>query len=170
MNNGTRSHFPTECIANLGGAADWAAQSLGHLGERPLHPADPHQTLIVRLLCLPTGSPAYSVRAEAYGQSWRLFSRELSSDAGFVCAELARRDDRLISGKDSERLMELWGDLQFWSIAATDDRDVFDGTTFVLEAAERGRYRVIYRDDPEWSDAFGEFSECLLDLAGLASR
>ncbi len=170
MNNTRRGHFPTESIADLGGVADWADQSLAQLGERSLHPAAPDQTLVVRLLCLPTGSPAYSVRAEAYGQSWRLFGRELSVDTGFESRELARRDDRLISGKEAERLMDLWADLRFWSIAATDDRDVFDGTTYILEAAEHGQYRVIHRDDPEWGDTFGEISDLLLNLAGLAAR
>jgi hypothetical protein len=99
-----------------------------------------------------------------------LFGRELSGEARFESCELAHRDDRLISGKDAERLMDLWSDLRFWSIAATDDRDVFDGTTYILEAAERGRYRVIHRDDPEWGDTFGEISDFLLNLAGLAER
>jgi hypothetical protein len=170
MNSGTRSHFPIESIADLGGVADWAGQSLNRLCERPLHPVESQQALVVRLLCLPTGSPAFSVRAEAYGLSWRLFSRELSSDDGFERGELSRREDRLVVGADAEKLTDLWRDLRFWSIAAADDRDVIDGTTYVLEAAERGRYRVIYRDDPEWGDTFGEFSEVLLNLVGIVSR
>jgi hypothetical protein len=170
MNNGCRGHFPSECIADLGGVADWADESLERLGERPLHPVEPHQSLVVRLLCLPTGSPAYSVRAEAYGQSWRLFCRTLNCETVFDSGISARRNDQLIAGKDAERLMDLWGDLRFWSIAAVDDKDAFDGTTYILEAVERGRYRVVHRDDPEWGDSFGEFSEILLDLAGITSR
>jgi hypothetical protein len=170
MNNSAQCHFPAESIADLGGVADWAGQSLERLCERPLHPAAPQQTLVVRLLCLPTSSPACSVRAELYGLSWRLFCRELSGDADFELGELTRREEHLVVGAAAERLTDLWGDLRFWSIAPAGDREVIDGTTYILEAAERGRYRVIYRDDPEWGDAFAEFSEALLGLAGLASR
>ena len=170
MNNSAQCRFPTECIADLGGVADWADQSLKQLFERPLHPADPQQTLVVRLLCLPTGSPACSIRAEVYGSSWRLFCRELNSEGRFELGELSRREERLIVGADAERFTDLWSDLQFWSIAPAGDREVIDGTSFILEAAERGRYRVIYRDDPEWGDTFAEFSAALLDLAGLAQR
>jgi hypothetical protein len=170
MNNSAQCRFPSESIADLGGVADWADQSLKQLFERPLHPVDPQQTLVVRLLCLPTGSPPHSVRAEVYGSSWRLFCRELSSESRFELSELARREERLIVGADAERFTELWRDLQFWSIASSDDREVIDGTTYILEAADRGRYRVIYRDDPEWGDTFAEFSEALLNLAGLAQR
>jgi hypothetical protein len=46
----------------------------------------------------------------------------------------------------------------------------FDGTTYVLEAAERGRYRVVTRSDPERGDSFGEFAQRLVGLAGLAPR
>jgi hypothetical protein len=170
MNNSAQCRFPTECIANLGGVADWADQTLKQLFERPLHPVDTQQTLLLRLLCLPTGSPACSVRAELYGLSWRLFCRELSGNSGFELGELTRREEHLIVGTDAERLTDLWSDLRFWSIAPAGDREVIDGTSFILEAAERGRYRVIYRDDPEWGDTFAEFSEVLLDLAGLARR
>ena len=170
MKNGCRGHFPLECIADLRGVADWADQTLERLGERPLHPADPNQPLVFRMLCLPTLSQACSIRAEAYGQSWRLFCRELSGDAGYELGELTRREERLIVGVDAERLTELWKYLHFWSMAPSDDKEVLDGTGYVLEAAERGRYRVIYRDDPEWGDTFGEFSELLLDLAGLSPR
>ncbi len=47
---------------------------------------------------------------------------------------------------------------------------MFDGTTFVLEAAEHGRYHIIHRDDYEWGDTFGEFCELLLKLAGFVLR
>jgi hypothetical protein len=171
MNNSQISHFPNESLADLGGVADWADQTLERLGERPLHPADPHQALVVRMLCLPSDSHACSIRAEAYGQSWRLFCRKLGSDeSGFDSGELFRRDERLIVGDDAKRLTDLWEYLRFWSMSPDEEKDVFDGTTYVLEAAERGRYRVIHRDEPQWGDAFGEFSEVLLDLAGLAPR
>jgi hypothetical protein len=170
MNNSTRCHFPAESIADLGGVADWADQSLRRLYERPLYPVNQQQVLVVRLLCLPTGSPACSVRAELYGLSWRLFCRELGGDSSFETGELTRREERLIVGTEAERLMDLWSDLRFWSIAPAGDREVIDGTTYILEAAERGKYRVIYRDDPEWGDTFAELIESLLELAGLAAR
>jgi len=168
MGEGWRQFFPAD---NLNGSAVWAGQALERLGEQPLHPAGPHQPLVVRLLCLPTWSPACSVRAERSGVSWRLFARELDGEkAGFDLGELARRDNRLVVGADADRVAELWEHLRFWSIAPAGGEDVLDGTSYVLEAAERGRYRVVIRDDPEWGDTFGEFSDLLVGLAGLAPR
>lgn len=170
MNDGWRGHFPVENIADLGGVADWAGECLERLGESPLHPAAPQQSLVVRLLCLPSSSPAFTVRAEAYGPAWRLSCRDLSEESGFELIEEVHSEDRLITGANAERLNDLWEYLRFWSINPTGERNAYDGTTYVMEAAEQGRYRVVSREDPGCDDTFGEFSEVLLGLAGLAPR
>lgn len=167
MRESWQRYFPPE---SLDTSTVWAGQALERLGEQPLHPTEPYQPLVVRLLCLPTWSPACSVRAEWSGLSWRLFSRELDGeDAGFDLGKLVRRDDRRIVGADAHRVAELWEYLRFWFIVPSGE-DVLDGTSYVLEAAERGRYRVVFRNDPEWGDTFGEFSDLLIGLAGLAPR
>jgi hypothetical protein len=170
MGEGWRDYFPVDSLAGLGGIAALASEALERLGEEPLHPARPDRPPVVRLLCLPTWSPACSVRAEVYGVWWRLFGRELEGKAGFELGELTRRDERLVTEADAERVTKLWTYLRFWSIPRSGGEEVLDGTTYVLEAAERGRYRVIYRDDPEWGDTFVEFSDLLVHLAGLAPR
>lgn len=175
MDEGWRHYFPAGSLDPRPDLhrhrAEWYADALKRLGEQPLHPVRSDQPFVVRLLCLPTWSPACSVRAEPFGLTWRLFARELNgAESGFDLGELARRDDRLIAGADAERVAELWGWLRFWSVAPTGGEDVLDGTTHVLEAAERGRYRVVVRDDPEWGDTFGEFADRLVRLAGLTPR
>jgi len=152
--------------------AEWYADALERLGEGPLHPARPDQTLIVRLLCLPTWSPACAIRAERSGLTWRLLVRELDGEeAGFDLGKLVRRDDRVIIEPDAERVEELWAYLRFWSLGLpADGDDVLDGTDYVLEAVERGRYHVTVRDDPEWGDTFGEFVDLLVNLSGLDPR
>lgn len=91
-------------------------------------------------------------------------------EAGFELGELARRHNCLVVGEDADRLTDLWGWLGFWSMAPVGGEDVLDGTSYVLESAEGVRYRVVVRDDPEWGDTFGDFSELLIRLAGLTSR
>lgn len=175
MGEGWRRYFPAGSLDPRPDLhrhrAEWYADALERLGEPPLHSAGPDQLFVVRLLCLPTWSPACSVRAERSGLGWRLLARELDGDeSGFDLGELARRDDRLVVGADADRLAELWEWLRFWSIAPAGGEDVLDGTAYVLEAVERGRYRVVVRDDPEWGDTFGEFADLLIRLAGLAPR
>jgi hypothetical protein len=151
--------------------AEWYTDARVRLGEGPLHPAGPDQPFVVRLLCLPTWAPACSVRGERSGLVWRLLSRELDGEeSGFDLGELAHRDDRLIVGADADRLTALWAWLRFWSIPTSGGEDVLDGTAYVLEAAERGRYRVVVRDDPEWGDTFGELADLLIGFAGLTPR
>src|SRR5262249_29975728 len=155
-------YFPVTSLGPIRDVAEWAGQALDRLGESPLHTVGPHQTLVVRLLCLPTWSPACSVRVERSGLSWRLTGRELDGEAGFDLGELARREGRLLSGTDAARVAELWDYLRFWALApVASGEDVLDGTSFMLEGAERGRYHVTTRDDPEWGDTFGEFCALL---------
>jgi hypothetical protein len=171
MGDGWLQYFPVGSMRHIRDLAEWAGQALDRLSELPLHPVGPHQPLVVRLLCLPTWSTACSVRIERSGLSWRLAARELDGEAGFDLGQLARREDRLLSTADAARLADLWGYLRFWSLPpVASEEDVFDGTSFVLEGAEHGRYHGVVRDDPEWGDTFGEFGELLVGLAGLAPR
>ncbi|MBX3398011.1 MAG: hypothetical protein KF873_04670 [Gemmataceae bacterium] len=176
MSDGWRRYFPAGSLDPRPDLhrhrAEWYADALGRLGEPPLHPAGPDQPLVVRLLCLPTWSPACSVRAERSGLAWRLLARELDGEeSGVDLGKLARREDRVIVGTDADRVAELWEWLRFWTLGPpADGDDVLDGTSYVLEAAERGQYHVAVRDDPEWGDTFGEFADLLVALAGLAPR
>jgi len=171
MGNGWLEYFPVSNIRHIPDIAEWAGQALDRLRESPLHPVGPHQPLVVRLLCLSTWSPACSVRIERSGLSWRLAARELDGEAGFHLGQLARREDRLLSTTEAAQLADLWGYLHFWSLPPVgSEEDVLDGTSFLLEGAEHGRYHAVVREDPEWGDTFGECSELLVGLAGLASR
>jgi hypothetical protein len=176
MADGWRHYFPAGSLDARPDLhrmlAEWLAQALERLGDKPLHPAEPHQPLVIRLLCLPTWRPACSVCIESFGLSWWLTGRELDGEeAGFDLGALARRENRVLSGAEANQVTGLWRYLRFWSLAAAaGDDDVFDGTAYVLEAAEHGRYHVAHRDEPEWGDTFGEFSDLLLRLAGFAPR
>jgi hypothetical protein len=171
MGDGRQRYFPVGSIRPSRDIAGWAGQALDRLGESPLQPAGPHQPLVVRLLCLPTWSPACSVRVERSGLSCLLAARELDGEAGFDLGKLARREDRLLSNAEAARVAELWGYLRFWSLApVASEEDVFDGTSFLLEGAGHGRYHVVVRDDPGWGDTLVELSELLVGLAGFAPR
>jgi hypothetical protein len=151
MGPGWLKYFPTASLVPLREVAEWAGQALDRLGESPLHPVEAQQMLIIRLLVLPTWLPACSVRVESRGLSWRLAARELDGEAGFDLGQLARRENRVLSAAEAERVTDLWPYLRFWSQAPLNGgEEVFDGTSLVLEAAEGGRYHVITRDDPEW--------------------
>jgi hypothetical protein len=175
MREGWRSYFPQGSLNQRPdlhrSVAEWYAEALDRLRELPFHPVHPEQPLTLRLLCLPTWFPACSVRAELNGLAWRLYSRELDGqEAGFDLGQLARSEERLIVGEPADRLTELWKWLNFWSIAPDSDEETLDGTEYVLEVMERGRYRVVVREDPEWGDPFGDFADFLMELAGLAQR
>lgn len=170
MGDGWRRFCPTVSHTTIG-VAEWAGQALDRLGETPLYPATPDQPLTVRLLCLPTWQPACSVRIEDNGLLWRLVGRELSGEeAGYELGGLDYCESRQLSVVETDQVVGLWEYLRFWSLAVAGEEDVFDGTTYVLEAAEHGRYRVVRRDDLEWGDTFGEFADLLVRLAGLAPR
>jgi hypothetical protein len=152
------------------GQAEYFSLFLHRMGEMPLYPSGPHQPLVIRLLCLPTWSSACCISIEASGLSWRLVGKEMDGEAGFEVGELIRSEDRLLTAEEAGQVDDLWPYLRFWSLPAEGDADVFDGTTYALEAAQHGRYHIAHRDDYEWGDTFGEFCELLLKLGAFAPR
>jgi hypothetical protein len=95
----------------------------------------------------------------------------LDGEAGFDLGKLVRCEDRWLSDPEAAQVAEMWNYLRFWSLAPVgSSEDVLDGTSFVMEAVEHGRYHVVTRDDPEWGDTFGEFSKLLVGLAGFVLR
>jgi hypothetical protein len=79
-------------------------------------------------------------------------------------------EDRLLWSTEAAQVACLWQYLQFWSLPGASDEVVCDGTRYVLEPAERGRYHIAHRDDPERGDTFGEFCELLVRPAGFSPR
>lgn len=139
---------------------------LRQMDETPLEPPETDQPLVIRLLCIPTWSPACCVRIEAGSPTWRLAVKEMSGEAGFDAGELIRTEDWLLTSREASQIAVLWDYLHFWSLpAAVESEDVLDGTTFALEAAQGGRYHVAHRDDFEWGETFGEVCRLLLRLA-----
>jgi hypothetical protein len=100
----------------------------------------------------------------------RLVGKELDDEAGFEVGALVRRVSRLLSEAEFAEVALLWESLRFWSMPAQGETDVLDGTTYLLEAAEHGRYWIAHRDDPEWGDTLGEFGDLLQRLATFALR
>jgi hypothetical protein len=168
MGDGWRRFFPTAYLPRLADIAEWAGQGLDRLGESPLDTSGPHRPLTVRLLHLPTWGPASSVRIEPCEESWWLRGRELDGDAGFDLGSLARGVDRPLTDEECERIAGLWEYLRFWSRPVmSQGEDLFDGSSFLIEAVDGGRYHAACVDDPEWGDTFGEISFLFLRLAGF---
>jgi hypothetical protein len=171
MRDGWRRFFPAMDLPGIPGQSDWAGEALDRLGESPLQRVALDQPLVVRLLCLPMWRPACAVRVEDNGLTWWLAGAELTGEeAGCELGELGRHESRRLTIRETDRVVGLWAGLGFWSLAASAEDYVFDGTTYVVEAAERGRYRVVTRSDPAPGDPFGEFCDVLVRLACLALR
>jgi hypothetical protein len=170
MDPSWRDFFPAGSLDLHRHRAEEFALFLQRMEEPPLHPAGGQQPLTIRLLCLPTWSRACAVRIESHGLWRRLVGKETSGEAAFEVGEVVRRESRLLTAAESAQVDELWQYLRFGSLPASDDECVFDGTTYLLEAARHGRYGVAVREDPEWGDTFGEFCGLMLSLAGFGPR
>jgi hypothetical protein len=145
------NYFPHNLSGDL---RHWFTQFLIRMDEPPFYSAASYQPLTIRLLCLPTWSEPCSIRLQSSGLSFHLWGRELDGEAGFDVGRLVRREERLLTGQDAAQVWELWRYLRFWSLAESDpESEVFDGTTYVLEAAERSRYHLIHRDELDWCHA-----------------
>jgi hypothetical protein len=144
--------------------ASWFGSYLEAMEEKPLLPAR-HSPLTFRCLCLPTWGQPWMVRIEELGLGWSLSGRQLTGDGGFEVGEICRRVRRTLSGEESARVTGLLTALCFWDRPTTVDHFGFDGTTWVLEGTDSGRYHVIQRWEPEWGDTFGEFCRLLEELA-----
>lgn len=172
MQGGWKRFFPAAHHGPLAGVGEWAGLAHERLGNEPLDAAGPYQPLVIRLLCLPTWAPACSVRTELVASAWRIGWRELDGEAGFELGKLARHGARVLTAVEVEQVVALWAYLRFWSqpTVVSNGSDVLDGTAYLLEAVEQGRYHAVLACDPEWGTTFGELAEMLLRMAGITRR
>lgn len=148
---------------------DWFSQHLHSMGELALFPAPDNQSLTFRFLALPTWGKPYTVRVEQQGEDWRLVGRMTDGDGGYEPGPVIRTVEGRLSGAEAQRLVKLLGKLSFWEEPTAIDDTGCDGTTWVLEAAEAGRYHVAHRWCPD-KGAFSEFCTLLGQLGGFHAR
>jgi hypothetical protein len=144
--------------------AEWFSSYLERMEEPPLYPPSAALSMTFRLLCLPTWDHPSVVRIEAYGTTWRLLGKQTNGDGGFEAGRIDRRERRLLTQEEANRVAGILPYLRFWELPAFTEDDGCDGTTWVLEGVNRGRYHVVHRWMPEWGDTFGEFCLMLLGL------
>lgn len=145
---------------------DWFSQHLHSMGEPALFPAPNNPSLTFRFLLLPTWSEPYAVRVEQRGEEWWLVGRMTEGDGGYEPGPVIRTVEGRLSGAEAQRLVTLLGKLSFWNLPTAIDDTGRDGTTWVLEGAEAGRYHMVHRWCPDRS-AFAEFCAFLGNWAAF---
>jgi hypothetical protein len=147
-----------------GFVAGWFASYLIALEERPLYPPPAEIGPTFRCLCLPTWDRPSAVRIERRALTWWLTGQQADGDGGFEIGRVDRRVARLLSNTEAIRVADLLPLLRFWELPPFIDDTGCDGTTWVLEGVDGGRYHVAHRWCPGRGDPFGDFGRLLLEF------
>lgn len=143
-----------------------AALKLRAMGEGPLHPTvDTSATY--RLFRLPSFRFPSVVRVAQRNGNWEIIGRLFRMDGwSFTPVAPLWERTRRLSDVEATRLEHLLRALSFWTMPVTVERQGLDGTTWVLEGAQDGRYHVIDRWSPE-EPPLVDLGEYLTAISGI---
>jgi enterochelin esterase-like enzyme len=143
---------------------EWYSKHLHAMQEPSLSRGKTKSDVAYRFLWLRSSHHPISVRVERTGSSVNLYVLELDGAGGYDPGRVLRKTQRALPAADFEKLADRLGKPEFWQQKGPDiDRD---GTAWILESMQDGRYQVA----DQWSPESGEFRDvCLmfLELAGF---
>ncbi|MBI5068930.1 MAG: hypothetical protein HZB56_11890 [Deltaproteobacteria bacterium] len=146
------SQTPSDVSAYFGGRvpefyAEWYAKALRRMGEASLARA-PTTAKVYRLTILPTWGHPVSVRLHAETGSEAIEAKRLDGLGGYEPGRLAEQGSLQLSADQMNQFRSLYGKLGFWQMAFGDPGRGYDGSEWILEAAELGKYHVVARWSP----------------------
>jgi enterochelin esterase-like enzyme len=143
----------------------WFSEQLIAMGEQPIWNGREPSELVYRFLLLPTFGRPVAVHVQRSGSLVYLRAVELDGAGGYGPGRIAREIQRELTPAELEMLQTRLDKAGFWRMQAEDDSIGFDGTEWILEANQAGKYHVVDR-----STTGGDFYDaCLyfLQLSGL---
>lgn len=159
--------FPTNVLAprpDLHAFKDqWYVSHLLAMQEQPLYPPAPDQTLVYRLLFLPTFRQPAVVRLSEAGGAWRSVCKQSDGRGGYFPGQLVGEAERELSSAEARQFARLLERVGFWDMPSSEDTAGLDGSRAVLEGARVGEYHVVDRWSPH-ATPYAELVEFLLGL------
>jgi hypothetical protein len=167
-------------------SAAWYSKHLEAAGESRIEPTGREDAEVYRLLVLPSFTSTIVVRVERLGNQITYTTKRLSGAGGYEPGEIEWQADGTMPNADWTELKRLLLTGDFWSQPSQDALDRLrrerceqgdesacwmglDGTTFVLEGADRSRYQLVDRWE-EFEPPLESAVELLLAISGNKSE
>jgi len=141
----------------------WYVSYLLAMQERPLHPPEPGQPSVYRLLFLPTFRQPAVVRLTEANGGWRAVCKRSDGLGGYSAGRLAGEAERGLSRAEAKRFARLLDRVGFWGMPSSEDSAGLDGSQAVMEGARAGHYHVVDRWSPHGTP-YADLVEFLLGL------
>lgn len=120
---------------------------------------------ILRFTLLPSFSHSIFVRIDAAEENPRLIATELTGTTGWDPGKIGRRIDRDLTKAEYTEIESTLSQSRIFDLAPIDCTLGFDGSRWIIEAADKAGYRFIDRWSPE-SGPVHKVGEMLLALTG----
>lgn len=146
--SGCGAYFPDPPIDGFG--ATWFCEQLRAMGESPLLEVTPRGSRSFRLTILPTWGNAVSVRMMVSDGVARFEGRRLQNQAGYEVGPLAEVASSSLSGAQLHALIAAFDRSGVSTMAPTARSGVRDGSEWILEFVEAGRWHVVERSTPNY--------------------
>lgn len=122
----------------------WYSRHLTVMGEPSLYAMRGHGRHAVRLLRLPTWGAPVAIRVEEHGGSISLTRRTLSGQGGYDPGQLASETTRTLRHEDWQAIERSLRDARVFELPSVGELGM-DGTQWILEVVDGGRYHVVDR-------------------------
>jgi len=141
-----KSYFPPKVFTSRAGAflANWYSSELYALDEAPLWPPAANQH-VYRFTALPSMSFNLSVMLTVSAHDGGVIRVQTGDHMGF----LSRERTLTITPQQTNDLLTLIGQADFWRMPAEIDRRSLWDAEFIMEGVRDGQYHVVTRQGPE---------------------
>ena len=120
-----------------------------------------------RLLWLPTFDPPVSVRVESHNASATVVVVMGSGAGGYEPGRIWRRDSFSITEGQWDQLLAASRAAHFWEMPTIGGHGGLDGSNWVIEAAEPGRYHLVDRWTPPEDSSYYALGMAILRISRL---
>ena len=142
------------------------------MDERPLAGGTSDATVAVRLMILPTFDNPVLIRVwlneSPSGAIWQVITKTNNGRGGYFAGPQTETREAMLDSASADHVLEGLGTLAFWFLPTSDKAMGTDGSQWVLEVIQGGRYHVVHRWSPE-NGPFLEFCRVLLHVADVVS-
>ena len=172
-----RGVFPIDEKGSSGVSAfesDWYGGLLARLGEPSIMAVQTNVFAVYRFTLVPTWGNPVCVRLTISNGVARVEGKRLDGQGGYDPGELVEQGTTAVASEQLKRFSVLFEKLGFHELKTRDKDRGLDGSEWILEAADAGRYHIVVRWSPTAYDPrkrgtldFVNVCECLYRISPL---
>ena len=141
----------------------WYSKHLAAMGEPSISCGQPGE--VYRFTWLRTFHHPVVVRANDKGNHAIVQAIELDGAGGYEPGRVLRRTEKTLSIDELKELKSVFSDGHFGSMPTSEERDGLDGSEWIVETSDKGKYHLVVRWSPD-SGPIRDIGSRFLSLTG----